>query len=52
MMNGVIAVACPQLQEMLQPHFDKSDTDNSQVRYLGVSIKVISTVLFFYFSPY
>ena len=33
MMNGVLAVACPQLQQTLQPHFDKLDTADSAVRW-------------------
>ena len=40
MMNGVMAVTCPPLHEMLQPYFDKLDTPDSQVRYLGKHIRV------------
>lgn len=35
MMNGVMAVACPPLHEMLRPYFDKLETADCQVRYLG-----------------
>lgn len=41
MMNGVMAVACPPLHEMLWPYFDKLDMTDSQVRYLGKHIKLI-----------